>query len=130
MAPSSQGVTLALDASAILSEAQAAAVHIALHGHQHKAKLATYMDRTLARSAFGRPIHVVSNGSSGASADRLPNGQNNTYCIFKLDENDISVIIREIRTNAQSGAELFNGTLGVTPITAPQLQINWNTTTP
>jgi predicted MPP superfamily phosphohydrolase len=42
-APASEGVTLALDASLILAEAQAAGVHIALHGHQHKAKLARLM---------------------------------------------------------------------------------------
>jgi hypothetical protein len=82
-APASKGVTLALDASAILAEAQAAGVHVALHGHQHKAKLALYMNLPFAGAAFGAPIHVVSNGSAGAAVARLPNGENNTYCVFR-----------------------------------------------
>jgi hypothetical protein len=58
-APASEGVTLALDASLILAEAQAAGVHVALHGHQHKAKLATYMDIPFAGVAPSNPIHIA-----------------------------------------------------------------------
>jgi Calcineurin-like phosphoesterase len=83
-APESEGVTLALDASLILAEAQAAGVHIALRGHQHKAKLATYMDLPFGGVAPSNPIHVVSNGSAGVAVARLPNGENNTYCTLSI----------------------------------------------
>ena len=83
--PASRGATLALDASIILAEAQAAGVHVALHGHQHKVKLATYMNLSLRAPALGSPIHVVSSGSAGAVVARLPNGENNTYCVFTVE---------------------------------------------
>ena len=54
-APASDGVTLALDASVILAEAQAAGVHVALHGHQHKAKLASYIESSAFRSDLWQP---------------------------------------------------------------------------
>jgi hypothetical protein len=115
-APASQGVTLALDASVILSEAQAAGVHVALHGHQHKAKLATYMNLPLAGVRPGGPIHVVSNGSAGAVAARLPSGDNNTYCIFTVEEEQLRLRIRELRTGGQLGAQLFNELLQTSPM--------------
>lgn len=107
-APASQGVTLALDASTILAEAQAAGVHVALHGHQHKAKLATYMNLPLGSAARGGPIHVVSNGSAGAASNRLPNGESNTYCLFSVAGSRLRLRIRELRTGGQPGAQLFD----------------------
>ena len=114
-APASQGVTLALDASAILSEAQNAGVHVALHGHQHKAKLATYMNLPLAGAPSRNPIHVVSNGSAGATTARLPYGENNTYCVFSVEGEQLRLQIRELRTNAQPGNQLFDQLLDVLP---------------
>lgn len=114
-APASQGVTLALDASVILAEAQAAGVHVALHGHQHKAKLATYMNLPLAGVAFGSPIHVVSNGSAGAAVTRLPNGENNSYCVFSVEGEKLRLRMRELRTSSQPGAELFDHLLQIVP---------------
>jgi Calcineurin-like phosphoesterase len=114
-APASQGVTLALDASVILAEAQAAGVHVALHGHQHKAKLVTYMNLPLSGAALGHPIHVVSNGSAGAAVARLPNGHNNTYCVFSVEHTKLRLRIRELRTSAQPGAQLFDNLLGIVP---------------
>lgn len=114
-APDSQGVTLALDASVILAEAQAAGVHVALHGHQHKAKLATYMSLPLAGAAPGSPIHVVSNGSAGVAVARLPNGENNTYCVFSAEGERLRLRMRELRTSAQPGAQLFDQLLQINP---------------
>ncbi|MGR0188405.1 metallophosphoesterase family protein [Azospirillum aestuarii] len=107
-APASQGVTLALDASMILTEAQDAGVHVVLHGHQHKAKLSTYMNLPLAGAARGNPIHVVSNGSAGVTSKRLPDGENNTYCLFTVVEERLHLRVRELRTNAQLGAQMFD----------------------
>jgi hypothetical protein len=114
-APASQGVTLALDASVILAEAQAAGVHVVLHGHQHKAKLATYMNLPLFGAATGNPIHVVSNGSAGAALTRLPNGESNSYCVFSADGQELRLRMRELRTTAQPGAELFDRLLQTVP---------------
>jgi hypothetical protein len=110
-----EGVTLALDASVILAEAQAAGVHVALHGHQHKAKLATYMNLPLFGAATGNPIHVVSNGSAGAALTRLPNGESNSYCVFSADGQELRLRMRELRTTAQPGAELFDRLLQTVP---------------
>jgi 3',5'-cyclic AMP phosphodiesterase CpdA len=115
-APASQGVTLALDASAILSEAQTAGVHVVLHGHQHKAKLATYLALPLLGEKQGKPIHVVSNGST--SAARLPTGETNSYCVFTVEVNQLRLRMRELRTNAKLGAELFNDLLDASPAVA------------
>jgi 3',5'-cyclic AMP phosphodiesterase CpdA len=114
-APNSQGVTLALDASVILSEAQAAGVHVVLHGHQHKAKLATYMNLPLAGTTPGSPIHVISNGSAGAAVARLPSGENNTYCVFSVEGEKLRLQMRELRTSGQLGAVLFDHLLQITP---------------
>ncbi len=114
-APASEGVTLALDASLILAEAQSAGVHIALHGHQHKAKLATYMNLLFAGAAPGNPIHVVSNGSAGAAVARLPNGESNTYCVFTVEQERLRLRIRELRSGGQQGSELFSQLLQIIP---------------
>ncbi len=114
-APASEGVTLALDASAILTEAQAAGVHIALHGHQHKAKLATYMSFPLGGALLGSPIHIVSNGSAGAAIRRLPNGENNSYCVFSVESESVRLRMRDLRTNGQPGAELCDRLLEIVP---------------
>jgi 3',5'-cyclic AMP phosphodiesterase CpdA len=115
--PASQGVTLALDASVILEKAQAAGVHVALHGHQHKAKLATYMTLPFTGTTPGNPIHVVSNGSVSAAVGRLPNGENNSYCVFTVEGRKLRLRMRELRTSNQLGAELFDHILQVSPHT-------------
>jgi 3',5'-cyclic AMP phosphodiesterase CpdA len=113
-APASDGVTLALDASSILAEAQAAGVHVALHGHQHKPKLATYMNHSFSGAFQGSPIHVLSNGSAGATSARLPNGETNTYCVFTVEGQKLRLRIRELRTASQPGAQLYDEFLQVT----------------
>ena len=47
----SKGVTLTLDASDILAAGQQSGVHVALHGHQHKAKIAKYQSLGLDRKS-------------------------------------------------------------------------------
>jgi 3',5'-cyclic AMP phosphodiesterase CpdA len=114
-APASQGVTLALDASKILAEAQAAGVHVALHGHQHKAKLATYSNIPFSGPGYGHPLHIVANGSAGVAIGRLPNGETNSYCIFTVEAEGLRLRMRELRTNGNPGSELFDRILGAAP---------------
>ncbi|WP_158818500.1 metallophosphoesterase [Methylocapsa sp. S129] len=115
-APKSRGVTLTLDASDILAAAQRGGVNVALHGHQHKPKIAMYQSLPLNGEVAGTPIHVVANGSAGAKNDRLPPGERNTYCLFRLRANAIDLWIRELRLDAVAGAQVFHGALPVAPI--------------
>jgi 3',5'-cyclic AMP phosphodiesterase CpdA len=115
-APMSKGVTLTLDAADILAAGQQSSVHIALHGHQHKAKIAKYQSLGLNGEATKGPIYVVANGSAGARNARLPAGELNTYCLFRLKPEGIDLWIRELRLDARQGAEIFNGSLESPPI--------------
>jgi predicted phosphodiesterase len=112
----SKGVTLTLDASDILATGQQSGVHVALHGHQHKAKIAKYQNLSLNGEQTNGPIYVVANGSTGAKNGRLPAGELNTYCLFRLKAEGIDLWIRELRLDARAGAEIFNGSLAVSPI--------------
>lgn len=112
----SKGVTLAIDASKILSAAQSAKINVAIHGHQHKPKIALYQNIGLNGSETHSPIHVVASGSSGARNDRLPPGERNNYCLFQLKPDSIEIWIRELRLDGHQGAEVFSGTLATVPI--------------
>jgi 3',5'-cyclic AMP phosphodiesterase CpdA len=112
--PKSKGVTLTLDASAILTEAQKAGVHIALHGHQHKPKIAVYEELAI-EGASGGPIHVIANGSAGAKNARLPPGERNTYCLFRLSARGVEFWMRELRVDGRPGTELFHRDLVTNP---------------
>jgi predicted phosphodiesterase len=117
-APNWKGVTLTLDASDILAAAQQSCVHVILHGHQHKPKVTTYHNLPLHGEPAGGPVHIVANGSAGAKNGRLPAGERNTYCLFRLGATEIDLWIRELRLDAALGAELFHGPLPISPIHA------------
>lgn len=117
-APKSKGVTLTLDASDILAAAQRSGVHVALHGHQHKPKITAYQSLPLHGEHSDGPVYVVANGSAGAKNGRLPDGERNTYCLFRLRPEQIELWIRELRVDAVGGAELFHGPLRISAIQA------------
>ncbi len=117
-APNSKGVTLTLDASDILAEAQRAHVHVVLHGHQHKPKVTSYQSLALYDEPPSGPVYIVANGSAGAKNGRLPPGERNTYCLFRLRANEIELWIRELRLDAVVGAQLFYGPLQISAIGA------------
>jgi hypothetical protein len=64
------------------------------------------------------PIHVVSNGSAGVAVARLPKGENNTYCVFTIEEEKLRLRVRELRNNAGMGAQLFDQILPIAPTPA------------
>lgn len=115
-APNSKGVTMTLDASDILAAGQRSRVHVALHGHQHKPKIAKYQSLGLNGDQTDGPIYVVANGSAGAKNARLPAGERNTYCLFKLGPDSIELWIRELRLDAKAGGETYRGVLDIPPI--------------
>jgi 3',5'-cyclic AMP phosphodiesterase CpdA len=111
-----KGISMTLDASDILSAGQMACAHVALHGHQHKAKVAMYQGLGLNGEQTDGPIYVVANGSASAKNSRLPAGQNNTYALLRLHADGIDLWIRELRLNGQIGLEAFRGVLPLPPI--------------
>jgi predicted phosphodiesterase len=111
----SKGVTLTLDASQILEAAQLAGVNVVLHGHQHKPKVATYQNLQMNGEPLKSLLHVVANGSTGARNSRLPPGERNTYCLFRLAADGLELWIRELRLDGVLGAELFRGKLATNP---------------
>lgn len=113
--PTKDGVTLTLDASRVLRNAQLAGVQLALHGHQHKPKIANYQGMSLTRRYAGGPICVVSNGSTGVRDDRRPIGERNTYGLFRLTEKTCTLYLRELRADGQEAGELFAGDLNIVP---------------
>ncbi|WP_162238630.1 metallophosphoesterase [Methylobacterium sp. Leaf102] len=114
----SKGVTLTIDAADVLAACQMAGVHVALHGHQHKPKIAMYQSLGLNGDQTNGPIYVVSNGSAGAKNARLPAGERNTYCLFKIKPDSIDLWIRELRLDGQAGATIYSGSLAAIPIEA------------
>lgn len=112
-----KGVSLTLDSSDILAAGQKSKVHIALHGHQHKPKVAMYQNVGLNGDDTHDPIFVVANGSAGVKNERLPPGECNTYCVFKLSKGGIEMWIRELRLNGQCGMETYAGPLPLKPLT-------------
>jgi 3',5'-cyclic AMP phosphodiesterase CpdA len=112
-APNSKGVTLTLDASALLDAAQQAGVHVAIHGHQHMPRLARYQTIPLMAGTPAQPLHVISNGSTGGT--RRPGSERNTYCVFRLEHDKAFLWMRELRTDSKAGASLFEGTLDIRP---------------
>jgi len=117
-APKSKGVTLTLDAADLLAAAQRAGVHVALHGHQHKPKITRYQNFGLNGEPTFNPVYVVANGSAGVRNARLPAGERNTYCLFRLDAASIELWIRELRPDGAAGAQTFQGNLPASPLRA------------
>lgn len=117
-APQSRGVTLTLDAADILAAAQRSGVHVALHGHQHKPKIALYQNFGLNGEPTRDGLYVVANGSAGVRTARLPHGERNTYCLFRLGANSMDLCIRELRLDGAAGAETFRGVLAARPVAA------------
>ena len=114
-APKKNGVTLSLDASKILETAQKSGVHIAVHGHQHMPHLSRYQTLSLTGAEQSSGLTVVSNGSAGVSSIRRPGGERNTYCIFSFSARGVRLQMRELRSDAKPGAQLYNAELDATP---------------
>ena len=114
--PARDGVTLTLDAANVLASSQQAGVHVTLHGHQHKAALAIYQGISLNARDSGKPIHIVSNGSTSARSNRRSDGDRNTYGLIQLSKNGAALRLRELRSDGDSAGELYKGPLRLSPV--------------
>lgn len=110
-----KGITLSVDAPRILDAAQQAGVQLAVHGHEHMPRVVKYDNQPLAGAPQQSAIYVVSNGSTGVSPLRRPGNERNTYCIFRLNDKEMHLTMRELRADGKVGLSLFSGDLEISP---------------
>lgn len=110
-----KGITMSVDAPRILDVAQQAGVQLAVHGHEHMPRVVKYENYLLTGSPEAAPICVVSNGSTGVSSTRRPGNERNTYCLFRFNEEEMELKMRELRPDGKSGSSLYAGRLGIRP---------------
>jgi len=116
-APYSKGVSLTLDAVDILDAGQRAGFHFLFHGHQHLPRVSRY-GRIPSIGEVDVPtaeMIIVSGGSAGAVASRLPGSERNTYTVLSLGSKSVQLVMRELRTDGKSGATLYDLPLDVAP---------------
>jgi predicted phosphodiesterase len=113
-APNSAGVSLCLDACAVLDSAQSSGIHLALHGHQHLPRIVRYQPLS---AKLTHAICVLSNGSAGVIADRRGD-ERNTYAILKPDKDSVRLWLRELRPDGRAGADLYKADLDLTAMAA------------
>lgn len=116
--PGAKGVSLTLNAVELLDKALASGVQIVLHGHQHQARIASYGVLPLMSGSPTTPLVIVSGGSLGAKAGRLPGSERNTYSLFRIAADSVQLHMRELRFDAKEGATLYGGPLPIVPKSA------------
>jgi hypothetical protein len=119
-APSNTGVSLTLDAVALLDLASKAKVQLVVHGHQHLARVVRYQNVARNGDDHGNPMTIVSGGSAGVIEPRR-GSERNTYSLFTLTEDGIHLKLRELRSDGKQGATLFDTALNVKPI-SPEIR--------
>nr|WP_236518594.1 metallophosphoesterase [Sandaracinus amylolyticus] len=114
-APRANGVSLTLNAVELLDKALETGVQLVIHGHQHQARVSSYGVLPMGDTPAREPLVIVSGGSSGAAAPRLPGAERNTYSLIGLDTKGVHLWIRELRPDAKPGATLFNAPVPLVP---------------
>lgn len=114
-APESKGVSLTLDAVDLLDAASEAGVQVALHGHQHLARVCVYERLPMMGGSSSVPLTIVAGGSAGANHSRLPGSERNTYSVLQISPQRVALRMRELRFDGKPGAELFNRDLPIRP---------------
>lgn len=112
-APQGKGVSLTLNSVELLDTAIKCGFQMALHGHQHLARISTYGHIPLMGEDGEGPITIVSGGSSGAKHERRPGEERNTYSLLILDDKKVSLKMRELRPDKRAGAVLYDGVLPI-----------------
>jgi hypothetical protein len=114
--PTKDGVSLTLDAAAVMKQAQQAGVRLIFHGHQHQPHLVKVANTYFTNGKWqglDQELFVLAGGSVGA--DRLPNGTSNTYSILSLGEKEIGIRIRSLAPDGNERREILDAVLPVHP---------------
>lgn len=104
-APESRGVSVTLNAIDLLDAAARAGIGIALHGHQHLARVSSYARLPFEDEGHYAPLVIISGGSVGGA--RLPGAERNTYSLLRVATDDVTLCMRELRPDAKPGKTLF-----------------------
>jgi hypothetical protein len=112
-----KGVSLTLDAVELLDIAASAKVGIALHGHQHLARVANYQKvPDINDKNDSKPITIISGGSSGVKSSRRIDSMSNSYSVITFGQNQPRLQIREINSDGKRGHTIYDYNLNVEPI--------------
>jgi 3',5'-cyclic AMP phosphodiesterase CpdA len=92
-------VSVTLDAGHLVSDCQAAGIHLVVHGHQHVPFLGSTSRARLVNGAWGGyidPLFVIGGGSGGAASTRLPDEmRQNTFSIYRPGEGALAVRVEQ-----------------------------------
>jgi 3',5'-cyclic AMP phosphodiesterase CpdA len=103
--PEKRPVSVTLDAGKIIAQAQKAAVHVALHGHEHIPLLGAVARQdplnTAGWDGYRRPICVIGGGSAGAEIGRLSKPmRDNTFGIYTPTNGGLEVTMDRFNQDA------------------------------
>jgi len=94
------GVSVTLDAGAVLEGLQKHGFPIVMHGHQHtpcvsRVSRGRYQDGSLDIAGLDAPLYVLAGGSAGVRADRLsPEMPENTYSLLRIHNGSAQLRVR------------------------------------
>jgi len=109
-----KGVSLTLDAVELLDIAASVKVGIALHGHQHLARVVNYQKVPEINDINGsNPITIISGGSSGVNSSRRIDSMSNSYSVITFGQNKPRLKIREINSDGKRGNTIYDCDLNV-----------------
>ena len=114
-APNSRGVSLTLDAIALLDAASNSGIQIGVHGHQHLPRVVRYEHVARRGEPTGNSLTIVAGGSAGVVQTRR-GAERNTYSLFRFRTDGVHLTLRELRTDGVAGAPLFDLTLPIKPL--------------
>lgn len=122
--PEKRPVSVTLDAGRIVVQAQKAAVHVALHGHEHIPLLGAVarhpLDTAVSWDGYRRPLHVIGAGSAGAKSSRLSKPmRDNTFGVYTPTNNGLEVTMDRFNQDAPPCRFLETTVEFTTPVPAP-----------
>lgn len=89
----------AYDASALLDWFAENEINLVLHGHMHHAHQAEMIIKKQNTDAHKHPFNIISMGSSGVIADKLPEGTNNMISLITFKRKLVTIKLLRITPN-------------------------------
>lgn len=104
--PKINGVSVTLDASTILDQAQRNEIRLILHGHKHLPHLSKVANAYFKDGRWLGLDHDVYISSAGSTGSRdLPDDTHNTYSVFRVRPKETEVTVRQL---SPAGREMPN----------------------